>query len=295
MDASVASNVHVGLTWWTRRTDDQLNILSVPYDYITQWANVGDVRANGFEGTVEAKLYESRAFSANVNASYAHKANRLLSLGSATGFQQIYGSLVAGYPLDASFGQTVVSVADTAGGRPDSVITNGEFTLSPSHYLGTFDAPNVYTLTPQLSLFGARVRLSAVFDRQTGGVQIDRYMANCGLFGLCISAYLKSTPLVEQAGLLVSEQGPAVVSSDFTRWRELSMTSDLPLAWRQKLRLSRASASLQVRNLALWTRYKGPDPESVPGLGVTGLQSANLGASGIPQARAWTIRFDVSP
>ncbi|ACY47809.1 SusC/RagA family TonB-linked outer membrane protein [Rhodothermus marinus] len=50
--------------------------------------------------------------------------------------------------------------------------------------------------------------------------------------------------------------------ADFLRWRELSLTYDVPRSQLQRLwGIDRLSFTLGVRNLALWTRYDGPDPE----------------------------------
>lgn len=294
-DLTIARNVQLGLTWYRRRVTDQINQLTVPFGFLQQWANVGDLAAHGFEATMNAKVLESNRLAVELNAAYSHTTNKVLSLGSATGFMYPFGSLVVGYPLDASFGTTVVSVADTSGGHADQMIGYDEVTVSPVHYLGVFAAPNVYTLTPVVSLFGARIRVSSLFDRQTGGVQLDPFIANCGVTGLCIAPYLKSTPLMEQAQFLGVATGATVVSSDFTRWRELTIAADVPRAVREKLGLSRASVSVQGRNLLLWTRYKGTDPESIPGFESQGVRSAQSGGVGIPQGRSWALRFDLSP
>jgi len=285
----------VGLTWYSRRTNDQLAMLTVPYGYLSQWGNVGDLAAHGFEATLGGTLLTTRLFNLDLNASYAYNTNRVVSLGSATGRQSVFGSLVVGYPLDASFGQTIQTFADS---NADGIITGDEVTYTPVHFLGVFHAPRVYTVTPAVSLFGALVRVSALFDREMGGKQLDPYLTNCGQMGLCLDSYVKSTPLARQARVVALDhfcQGCVLVPSDFTRWRELSITSQLPTSWRQRLSLSNASVSFQVRNLMLWTDYTGPDPESVPGLGTVGQRSAQNGASGIPQPRSWTLRFDVSP
>jgi len=291
-DLTVASNIQIGLTWFNRRTNDQLNTLKVPYGFLPEWANVGTVTAHGFEATLTAPLFSTSMVGLDLNASYAYNTNKILSLGSASEIKYLYGSHVVGYPIDASFGQTIETAVDS---NSDGIIGYNEITLSPVHYLGTFYAPSVYTLTPVVSLFGAHVRVSAMFDRQTGGVQRDQYAEGCAYYGICLAAFLKTTPFMEQAKFQRGDYGPFIVSSNFTRWRELSVTSELPVSWREKLWLSRASVSLQVRNLMLWTNYKGPDPESVPGLGTVGYGSAGNGATGIPQPRSWTIRFDASP
>ncbi|MBC7790301.1 MAG: SusC/RagA family TonB-linked outer membrane protein [Anaerolineae bacterium] len=49
---------------------------------------------------------------------------------------------------------------------------------------------------------------------------------------------------------------------DFLRWRELSVTYSAPQRLASILRARDASLTFGVRNLALWTKYDGTDPES---------------------------------
>ena len=290
LDATLATNVSLGLAWYHRRTNDQLNRLTMPTGFTTQWANVGDVVSKGFEATLGVKVLQSRPLAVDLNATYARNTDKLVRLKDATGTQLLSGSLWVGAPLGASFGQTITAVSDNNG---DGIINSDEYTLTPVHYLGTLFAPNVYTLSPEIAVLGSHLRFRTLVDRQTGGVQVDRVTPGCGNAGLCVAAFLKTTPLREQAKILGFVQGEQVVSSNFTRWRELSLTADVPTSLLRPLRLSQATTSLQVRNLALWTNFRSPDPESIPGLGQVALyRGQNVG---IPQARAWTIRVDVTP
>ena len=64
----------------------------------------------------------------------------------------------------------------------------------------------------------------------------------------------------------------------FLRWRELSLTYNVPTEWAsRKLGLRYVSLRASVRNLALWTPYTGIDPElNVYGRGA-GDATADLG------------------
>ena len=52
-----------------------------------------------------------------------------------------------------------------------------------------------------------------------------------------------------------------IESANFVRWRELSLTYNLPPAFTQRLGLRNMSLTLAGRNLAIWTKYSGVDPE----------------------------------
>jgi TonB-linked SusC/RagA family outer membrane protein len=50
-------------------------------------------------------------------------------------------------------------------------------------------------------------------------------------------------------------------NGDFVRWREISVTYDTPASMASKLGMRDLSVTLSARNLALWTKYTGIDPE----------------------------------
>ena len=52
-----------------------------------------------------------------------------------------------------------------------------------------------------------------------------------------------------------------VKKADFLRWRELSLTYNVPRSFAQRVRLRNLSFTVAGRNLALWTKYDGVDPE----------------------------------
>ena len=82
---------------------------------------------------------------------------------------------------------------------------------------------------------------------------------------------------------------------DFVRWRELSLTYSASPRIAGVLRARDASLTLGVRNLALWTKYDGADPE----INAIGRQSAEAGgdndyldavdAFGFPLTRRFTL------
>lgn len=306
VDMSLVSVIHVGLTRYVRRTNDMLLQESAPFGFLGGWTNIGDVSVKGYEATLGVKAFESNRASLDLTFTYANNTNKVLRLGSSLDeVKNLNGSIVAGYPINAAFGTTTIGYADTAtnGGlfQPNDgyIVTASEVVSSPQHYLGALIAPRTYTFTPVLSLLGSRLRVSALIDGQAGGVEINPIAAVCVVNKTCRAAFEQATPLLVQAKGLAINAGDRVVTSNFTRWRELSVSGDLPLSLRERMHLSRASASFQIRNLALWTPSSAPDVESIPGFGTTAVNGAvagsGPGAWGIPQPRTWTIRFDIAP
>jgi len=279
------------LTWYRRRTDDLLQIRSHPQGLPDEWGNVGDVSAHGFEATVGTRLIENKFVRAGFNFTYGVNTDKLLSLGDeAANPFNAYDVYRVGYPLGAIFIRPILEVADTVGGGPDGIVFPQEVIHdSVSRFIGVTISPKTFSLTPTISLFGDRLRFSTEFDRQIGFV-IQNY-ANVNGFGL--ATLVKTTPLLEQAKYM--ESSNLYERGDFTRWRELSLSTDLPQRLLRAVFLSRGAVNFQVRNLAMWTRYSGSDPESTPGGGLVGSHGIVRGTTGIPLARAWNISFDVTP
>jgi len=125
-------------------------------------------------------------------------------------------------------------------------------------------------------------------------VKYDQIGADCANTALCLGPFLKSTSLFRQAQYISGTRADFMVPGDYTSWTEFTIAADLPERFRNldflHLRFSRATISLQGRNLALWTKYTGTDPRS---------ELVNQGfpafANGVPQARAWSFRFDFIP
>jgi len=286
--------VQTGVTAYRRRTDDELQVLQLVTGFPgAQWANVGDVSAHGVEATANLNLVRTRLVGFNLGFSYVYQTNKLLSLGAAQNTFSQYGGYAVGYPLGAVFGRAVIGVADTVGGVKDGIIFPEEVTLSPIEYRGVLTPPHTYTWSPNLTLFQGRIRISTLFDRATGFVQQNPYSgAACRDNGLCVGAFLTSTPALEQARYAVAnfEFEPG----DFTRWRELSISADLPSRMMRLVRLKHGEVSVMCRNLALWTAFHGPDPESQPGAGLLPA-GGSVGAIGIPNPRVWSFQFHVTP
>jgi TonB-dependent starch-binding outer membrane protein SusC len=65
----------------------------------------------------------------------------------------------------------------------------------------------------------------------------------------------------EFAGLTPFDGLNAIHKADFIRWRELSLTYNVPQAWAGRVGADRMSLTASGRNLRLWTKFPGVDPE----------------------------------
>lgn len=86
----------------------------------------------------------------------------------------------------------------------------------------------------------------------------------------------------------------AIKPADFVRWREISLTYSLPRGMAERLRIRNASVTIAGRNLILWTRYDGVDPElNAVGRGAGTLLDQNfldgVEAFGLPVSRRFQV------
>ncbi|RMH66915.1 MAG: SusC/RagA family TonB-linked outer membrane protein [Bacteroidetes bacterium] len=94
-------------------------------------------------------------------------------------------------------------------------------------------------------------------DFITGGVDANYNPQNSG----AVRLEALETWLYELLALQPFSGLNTLKQADFLRWRELSLTYNLPRAYVQRLGVRDLSFTLSGRNLALFTKYDGVDPE----------------------------------
>lgn len=82
---------------------------------------------------------------------------------------------------------------------------------------------------------------------------------------------------------------PYIQDGSYLRLREVSVTWELPAAWAASFRANAASLTVAGRNLALWSRYPGFDPEVTDSTSL--LRNYDLFV--LPQPSRWTARITV--
>jgi TonB-dependent SusC/RagA subfamily outer membrane receptor len=302
----VNGRVSLGLTWFRRSAQDQIINFALPPGLGVVYGNLGLTTQRGFEAELTARALDTRRLSIDIRLQHGWHTTYLLDCGvvlsgrtcpgdpslSPTPGQDIRGGYVEGYPLGARFGFPLISYGDLNG---DGIIAGSElvFDFNTPAYLGQSLPPESQTLTTVLGLFDRRLRLSALAERRAGFTQINPYF--CRFPGTCRAAVDRSTPLAEQAraqaALFV---GSPVEKGDFIRLREVSLAVDLPASAARALRVRWATLAVSARNLALWTDFSGPDPESAAlrfdqePAAVRGQQ-----ANGVPLGRSFELRIDL--
>jgi hypothetical protein len=162
-----------------------------------------------------------------------------------------------------------------------------------------------------VALWHGLISVGALFDYR-GGYRVLNYAAVSAAFAGTLkeqnvpgeSNWLQT----RAAGMLLPYGGgyPDGFFEDgsFVRFRELSLTVAVPARFAHLMRVDNVSVTGAVRNLALWTRYTGGDPEvsavggnlvSTPSGFTTSVNNdfrANS-ESAVPLPRYWVLRVNL--
>ena len=238
-----------------------------------QFENLGRINNRGFEYLVRGTPVQRRAVTWDVAFNGSFNKNRIVTLGA--GIPPIVGTTirqVAGYPVN-SYWARAYGYNDANG---DGLISASEVTVDANPSYQGYSLPTrEFALTNGVELFDHMVRLQAVLDHKGGNKlynNTDRI--RCQSFNNCADLVLRGTPLEDQARVIALRyKSPTNTlagffqKADFTRLREASITWNAPDRYAAMLRGRSLGVTLSGRNLALWTKYRGVDPEASYGNG----------------------------
>src|SRR5581483_7161601 len=180
-----------------------------------------------------------------------------------------------GFPL-GGYWQQPYTYADK---NHNGIITPDEVTVSPNFsYLGSSLPTELASLAPQLTLFRI-IKISSLFDFQGGN---KLYNATndfrCGKFLNC-QIDVQKGPLSQQAAAFAdavyNTQAGYIEDATFWKWREAAISLLLPPEYARKIFARGATITFAARNLRVWTKYTGLDPE-LSQSGATNFTSADF-------------------
>ena len=262
------------LTYFSKRSKDLL--LNQPIAPSSGFGtsplvNIGEVKNSGLELALRATPIDSRNLTWDFGASTNTLKNRIVSMGVVTPF--VSGNnqcFKPGTELGAFCVSKVLRV-DTVARRAFVTDTAVDIGGSLPRYEGSFHT--TVTLRGSLRLFAG---FDGKFDYKIynlGRDFRDRNQRNspevnlpAGQGGYSLEELIRRTgPFVTTtAGTAVGNalaRDAYMVPGDFIRFRELSLSWTLPTRVVNRLRVADASVSVGGRNVALWTKYDGWDPE----------------------------------
>jgi outer membrane receptor protein involved in Fe transport len=290
------------LTRFDKRSKDLLFRLAVPPSFgfrLNPMTNIGSVANSGWEVTGRWSVAVGRA-ALSGQAGVSTLSNRVLDFGDARSAAAASG-VRENLPLGALLDRPVLRI-DTVAGRA-IVGDTAEFVAPAMPSRTGFVGANVSV--------GSRWHLAVTFDGKRGNAMNnttnsfrDRQARNgyrsAHMNELSPEERLRRFgPFVTESGTAVSSNnvlGPYLQDASFVRWREASITWDLPYAFARRLGGRSASLTAAGRNLLLWTRYDG-DPETVTYISEVVLggtfQFNQFNFMSMPQARRWVMRVAV--
>ncbi len=301
---NIAGRVDLDLTYYTKLSRDALVSVTLPGSAgaLTEQENVGSIRNFGVEGTVTTHILDTRFLSWDVTLGGSLNHNRLVSLANgvppiiSTNAEVPYRDVV-GYP---TYGYWAPPLLYTDANH-DGILEPNEVSVSNTPlYVGSPLPTQEMTVSINIGLFRNRLRLYAQVDHR-GGFTLEDYTPwlTDVLGASAADLNDRHLPLRLQARAIETQKtflplnAAYFENGTFTRLREISAHYLLPDGVMRAMRVRSASLTVSGRNLALWTRYRGADPE-VNTAAFTGLPlDASTDAWAMPLLRYWTVRVDL--
>jgi TonB-linked SusC/RagA family outer membrane protein len=270
------SRLTLDVTYYNKRTQDALIERIVPPSYGTvtrQLTNLGAVRNSGWEIQVNALPVDKRSFGWDLNLSGSLNANEVESLGDTPPQIGNATRVVEGYPIGGLWARPITGWEDK---NNDGILTyfadatRNEVFIADSAIFRGYSTPRyIATLISGWEVLNRRLRMQAMFDYRGGHKwfndteRIRCQRPNCG------GRNNPTAPFDLQAANIARLENPAQTldgyfqSGAFVRFREASIQYSLsPNVAARLLRARTASFVVSARNLAVWTKYPGTDPET---------------------------------
>ena len=266
----------IDFTYYSKLTKDALISAVMPPSYgsvVSQLRNIGAVKNAGVEASINAQILQTKHLGWDVTVSGSANANKVVSMGSTPGQIGTTSRTVAGYPIAGLWARPITGYKDKNG---DGLLTywadtakNEVFVGDSVIFRGYASSPYQMTVANGFEFFDKQLRLNTMFDYRGG----NRYYNNTERIRCtrpnCSGRMNQNAKLVDQATNIAANEHPARTLDGyfqpgaFIRLREASLQYTFSKAMAQKLvRAQSLSMVVSGRNLKLWTKYRGTDPES---------------------------------
>jgi hypothetical protein len=189
---------------------------------------------------------------------------------------------------------------DAAHPRPcygaDGIPGNGDD--APMVYLGRSTPPREGSINAGLTLWN-RLHVFSMVDIKNGAKKIDgNTRARCGIFGRCQENFPTMFGATTDSIRTVESNSSSnlvdffISKSNFARWREFTVSFDIPERFPAKVGFNRANLQVSGRNLAMWTSYQGFEPEAMFLAGTRG-GGISWEQTTLPQLRTWLVSLNL--
>jgi TonB-linked SusC/RagA family outer membrane protein len=278
-------------TFYRKLTRDALMPRTLPSSFgqASRYENVGKIENRGVELTLTATPVQTRLAEWSFTLGMSRNTNEVISVNGPVVKTRGFNSAVPGYPVASQWDYAVVAYGDANG---DGIIEPSEVLLSDSLvYLGQPQPKAEWSLHNSVSLLSGTVTVAAGLDYRSGETQQNN-IAQQRCFSFRCRGFNDPTASLAEQALAVSASMTSYGFMEEVSWLrlyELSVTFRASPRIAQMFHARSANISLMGRNLGLWSRYRGADPDltNIP----FGEATADLG--GVPQPREWSIRLNL--
>jgi TonB-linked SusC/RagA family outer membrane protein len=295
--AMFSGRTSVELTSYNKKTTDALinkEIAPSVSGLANQFVNIGSIQNTGVELTWNQKVYDSKDIGVDFTLTGSTNKNRMLTLGAgilpiASGNRGTQRNL-PNYPLYGLWDKSY-TYNDANG---DGIIVLSEMTFSDT---AVFHGPSFPTrelaFSPSIDLLNHKLHISSQIDSKWGFKKFNNTLRHqCQNGVTCRGRYDQSAPLAMQAAALATTQAVYTGMFEdgaFTRWREASVSYEMPTSWATALRAQRWTVVFTGRNLGVSTKYTGVDPEAAQS---NSDQRGNEEYFSTPPLRTFTFRMN---
>ena len=281
-ESDLFHRLNIDFTYYKKRTFDEIVAQPVAPSsgfFGNQFQNLGRVDNNGIElqATLQALTLPNLEWEIAGNYSTAH--DKIVSLGGLPTIVAAAGQAnVVGYPIQSFFSRRVVSATqDPTTGAVSNILCDGgpgknpvACGTAPFLFIGRPAPTHMGSIANTVTLFN-RLRLYALVDWRGGNklFNVNEMFRCSGALGkgLCDVNYNPqnySPQYVAEASVLLpfvqNVRDQFVQDASFVKLREVSANYKLPPSLLRGFRSG--SVTVAARELALWTDYRGPDPEA---------------------------------
>ncbi len=274
-----SSRMNVDFTYYNKKTKDALIAqpiaASAGASSLTITRNLGSVQNTGVELQITTTIVDNPNFGWDLTLGGSHNTNKILSLGlDANGKPNpTIGTGTTRDSVGLSVNGFFAHPYTYSDLNHDGIITPNEVTVSSKYaYYGYSQPRDIGSVQNGIDLFGRRIHLQALLDYRGGATLYNQSTSfYCQQTSTCADVTLPGTSLAAQARLVALRYATApnpttaagyLENGQFWRLRELSATVMLPTKFAQSIRAHDASILFAGRNLHVWTKYTGVDPES---------------------------------
>lgn len=308
-ESDLWNRLHIDFTYYNKHTTNEIVAQSVAPSLGftgTQFQNLGQVNNNGVELQATLQVLRMPNLQWEISGNYATAHNKIISLGGVPSLLTTAGQAnVVGFPIESYFSRKVVSATkDPSTGAVSDVLCAGgpgqgpvDCSTAPFVFIGSAQPTTTGSIGNTVTLF-RKLRLYALVDWKRGfrlqnNIEEDRCDGLLGV-GLCDINYhpqkYSATAVAEESitGFVQQTQDVYMEDASFVKLREVSATYTLPDHLLPSI--DHASITFAARELALWTKYTGPDPEV--NMFATGLTTGDQGV--IPPLSRFVLTLNLT-